>query len=45
MTLLPFCHNGSVYHTKKESERRDNYLTKCMEYLAFLDYTALEPRG
>ena len=38
-------HNGSVYYTKKESERREIYLTKCMKYLTFLDYTALEARG
>ncbi|HEY7570078.1 MAG TPA: tyrosine-type recombinase/integrase [Nitrososphaeraceae archaeon] len=38
-------HDGSVYYTKKESERRDIYLTKCMKYLTFLDYTALETRG
>ena len=38
-------HNGSVYYTKKESERRDIYLTKCMKYLTFLDYVALEARG
>jgi integrase len=38
-------HNGSVYYTKKESERREIYLTKCMKYLTFLDYIALEARG
>ena len=38
-------HNGSVYYTKKESERREIYLAKCMKYLTFLDYTALEARG
>src|SRR5215467_3840422 len=38
-------HNGSVYYTKKESERRETYLTKCMKYLTFLDYTAVEARG
>jgi hypothetical protein len=38
-------HNGSVYYTKKESERREIYLTKWMKYLTFLDYTALEARG
>ena len=38
-------HNGSVYYTKKESERREIYLTKCMKYLTVLDYTALEARG
>jgi hypothetical protein len=36
-------HNGSVYYT--ESERREIYLTKCMKYLTFLDYIALEARG
>jgi integrase len=38
-------HNGSVYYTKKELERREIYVTKCMKYLTFLDYTALEARG
>jgi integrase len=38
-------HSGSVYYTKKESERREIYLTKCMKYLTFLDYIALEARG
>jgi integrase len=38
-------HDGSVYYTKKESERREIYLTKCMKYLTFLDYTAVEARG
>jgi hypothetical protein len=38
-------YNGSVYYTKKESERREIYLTKCMKYLTFLDYTILEARG
>jgi len=38
-------HNGSVYYTKKELERREIYLTKCMKYLTFLDYVALEARG
>jgi integrase len=38
-------HNGSVYYTKKESDRREIYPTKCMKYLTFLDYTALEARG
>ena len=38
-------HNGSVYYTKKESERREIYLTKCMKYLTFLDYIAVEARG
>ncbi|HEY7571457.1 MAG TPA: hypothetical protein VH796_08810 [Nitrososphaeraceae archaeon] len=38
------CTNGGICYTKKESERRD-YLTKCMKYLTFLDYTAVEARG
>jgi integrase-like protein len=38
-------HNGSVYYTKKEPERREIFLTRCMKYLTFLDYTALEARG
>ncbi len=38
-------HIGSVYYTNKESERRETYLTKCMKYLTFLDYTAVEARG
>jgi integrase len=38
-------HNGSVYYTKKESERREIYLTKCIKYLTFLDYIAIEARG
>ena len=38
-------HIGSVYYTNKESERRETYLTKCMKYLTFLDYAALEARG
>lgn len=38
-------HNGSVYYTEKESERKEIYLSKCMKYLTFLDYMALEARG
>jgi hypothetical protein len=38
-------HNKSPYYTKKETERREIYVTKCMRYLTFLDYTALEARG
>jgi hypothetical protein len=38
-------HNGSLYYTKKELERREIYLTKCMKYLTLIDYTALEARG
>jgi integrase len=32
----------SVYYQKKEPERREIYATKCMRYLTFLDYSALE---
>ena len=35
----------SPYYTKKEIERREIYATKCMKYLTFLDYTALEATG
>ena len=35
----------SVYYQKKEPERRENYTTKCMRYLTFLDYTSLENTG
>jgi integrase len=35
----------SPYYTKKEPERREIYATKCMKYLTFLDYTALETTG
>jgi integrase len=38
-------HNKSPYYTKKESERREIYATKCMKYLTFLDYTTLEATG
>jgi integrase len=38
-------HSGSVYYTKKELERREIYLTKCMKYFTFLDYVTLEARG
>jgi integrase len=38
-------HNKSPYYTKKEPERRETYATKCMKYLTFLDYTALEATG
>jgi integrase len=38
-------HSKSPYYTKKESERREIYTTKCMKYLTFLDYTTLEARG
>ena len=29
----------------KEANRREIYATKCMKYLTFLDYTALEATG
>jgi integrase len=38
-------HSKSPYYTRKESERREIYATKCMKYLTFLDYTTLEARG
>jgi len=31
-------HAKSPYYTKRESERREMYATKCMKYLTFLDY-------
>lgn len=38
-------HSGSVYHTMKEEQRRQIYVTKCMKYLTFLDYSDLEASG
>jgi integrase len=38
-------HSKSPYYTKKEPERREIYVTKCMRYLTFLDYTTLEATG
>jgi integrase len=38
-------HNKSPYYTKKEYDRREIYVTKCMKYLTFLDYTTLEATG
>jgi len=38
-------HSKSPYYTKKEHDRREIYGTKCMKFLTFLDYTALEARG
>jgi len=38
-------HSKSPYYTKKEPERRQLYATKCMKYLTFLDYTAIEATG
>ena len=38
-------HSKSPYWTLKESARREIYATKCMNYLTFLDYSALESKG
>jgi integrase len=38
-------HKKSPYYTIKEPERREIYATKCMKYLTFLDYSALESTG
>jgi integrase len=38
-------HAKSPYYTKKETDRREIYATKCMKYLTFLDYSTLEARG
>jgi len=38
-------HSKSPYWTLKEANRREIYATKCMKYLTFLDYTALEATG
>jgi integrase len=38
-------HRKSSYYTMKEPMRREIYATKCMKYLTFLDYEALESRG
>ena len=38
-------HSGSVYHTMKEEQKRQIYVTKCMKYLTFLDYSDLEASG
>jgi integrase len=38
-------HVKSPYYTKKEIDRREIYITKCMKYLTFLDYSMLEARG
>jgi integrase len=35
-------HSKSPYYTKKEPERRELYVTKCMKYLTFLDYTTFD---
>ena len=38
-------HSKSPYYTMKEQMRREIYATKCMKYLTYLDYSALESRG
>ena len=38
-------HSKSPYWTLKEGNRRDIYVTKCMKYLTFLDYSLLEATG
>ncbi len=38
-------HSKSPYWTLKESARREIYVTKCMKYLTFLDYSTLEATG
>ena len=38
-------HNKSPYYTKKEYEKSQVYLTKCMKYLTFLDYSTFEATG
>jgi integrase len=38
-------HSKSPYYTMKEPMRREIYQTKCMRYLTFLDYSALESKG
>ena len=38
-------HSKSPYWTLKELGRREIYVTKCMKYLTFLDYSTLEITG
>ena len=38
-------HAKSPYYTMKEPMRREIYATKCMKYLTYLDYSALEKTG
>lgn len=38
-------HSKSPYYTMKEPMRREIYATKCMRYLTYLDYSALEATG
>jgi integrase len=38
-------HRKSPYYTMNENMKREIYTDKCMKYLTFLDYTALETMG
>ena len=38
-------HSKSVYHTKKQSSKREIYATKIMKYLTFLNFEQLETTG
>lgn len=38
-------HKKSPYYNKKEPERRELFRTRCMRYLTFRDYSALEAAG
>jgi integrase len=38
-------HKKSPYYSKKEPERRELFRTRCMRYVTFLDYSALEAAG
>jgi len=38
-------HSKSPYYIIKEPERREIYATKCIKYLTFLGYSALEATG
>jgi hypothetical protein len=38
-------HSESPYYTMKEQMRCEIYVTKCMKYLTYLDYSALESTG
>lgn len=35
-------HNKSPYYTKKQEQRRDIYLQKCMKWLTYLDFSILQ---
>jgi integrase len=38
-------HKKSVYYGKKEPERRQLYIDRCMRHLTFLDYSSLQSMG